>query len=248
MIGLVGVGATVGVYLVTRSVKRPCWSVHTVDLVTKSTAQLRGLTITFNGKPVSDLSVSRVVLFNAGREPIRRQDLAPAAPLALEVPRDVTMLDAALVSENNRVNRIGVRFEPANNRALVDFDYLSTNDGAVFDVVHYGGGQPMAVVGGVVIGARVRQLSVAKPDPVGKVLSWLAGAISVAVAYYLLEQIATKGFDWAQLVFLVFVFVPGGIFVSQFAQHSVPKGLEAFHERGYRTQSIGKGASSAGPT
>jgi hypothetical protein len=158
------------------------------------------------------------------------------------------MLDAALVSQNNTVNRIGVRFEPANNRALVDFDYLSTNDGAVFDVVHSGGGQATAAVGGVVIGAKVRQLSVAKPDPAGKVLSWLAGAISLAVAYYALQQIATKGFEWGQLVFLVFVFLPGAIFLSQLAQHSVPKGLEAFHERGYRSQSIGKGASSAGPT
>jgi hypothetical protein len=248
-IGLIGIAATVVVYLLTRRVKRPRWSVHTVDLVTKRTAQLQGLSVTFKGKPVSDLSVSRVVLFNAGLEPIRREDIAPAAPLALEVPTDVQMLDATLVKANNKVNRMGVRFDPSSNRALVEFDFLSAKDGGVFDVVHYGGGQPTAIVAGVVIGAMLRQVSVPKPDPIGKVLAWLAGAVSIAGAYYLVQQIATKGFDWGEpIIFAGFVALPGGLFLSQFAQHSVPKGLEAFHERGYRTQPIGKGASSAGPT
>jgi hypothetical protein len=158
------------------------------------------------------------------------------------------MLDANLVAVNNRVNRMSVQFDSSSNRALVDFDFLSRGDGGVFDVVHYGGGQPTAKVAGVVIGARLGHIAVAKPEMSSRFVSWMAGALSIAATYYVLQQIVTKGFDLVDvLLILAFVLLPGGLFVSQLAQRSVPRGLETFHERGYRIQAIGKGASSAGP-
>jgi hypothetical protein len=191
----------------------------------------------FNGTLVSDLSVSRIVVFNGGADPIRKTDIAPAAALAIEVPSDVTMLDATLVSVNNRINRVEVKFDPITNRALVEFDYLDKNEGGVFDVVHYGGSQPSASLTGVVIGAEpLRHLSIGVPDPSNRRLGIGAGVFAAAVLIYFVQQIYTHGWNWGYLLILVFVAIPGLMFVTIF-EASVPKGLEAFHERRYRAKS-----------
>ena len=231
---IAGIIATVLVYRRSQRVKRPSWSVHTADLVTKRTADLQGLTVLFNGTLVSDLSVSRIVLFNAGADPIRRSDIAPAARLAIEVPSDVTMLDATLVSVNNSINQVEVQFDPITNRALVEFDYLDKDEGAVFDVVHYGGTQPTASVTGVVIGAEpLKHLSIDVPDPYNRRFGVGAGVVAVVALIYFAVQVYTHGWSWGYLAILIFAAVPGLMFLSIF-EVSVPKGLEAFHERRYR--------------
>jgi hypothetical protein len=248
-VGAAGIIASALFYVRGLRLKRPTWSVHTVDLVTKRTAELQGLTISFKGKPVSDLSVSRIMLFNDGKEPIFSRDIAAAAPLALEVPTDVQMLDATLVAVNNEVNRIGVHFDGPGNRALIEFDRLARGNGAVFDVVHYGGQQPTALVSGVVMGTELRHLSVGKLDRTTRVMAWFSGALAISAAAYFVQQTVTQGFSFALvLVGLLFVFIPGAFFLSQFAEHPAPHGLEAYYERRYRTSppSPSKGASSKG--
>lgn len=182
VIGLAGVAATVVVYLVTRRVKRPTWSVRTTDLVTKRTGELRGLSVRFNSQEVSDLSVSRIVFFNKGADPIRRADIAPAAPLKIYVQKGVTILDASLVAANNPANRVAIRLDSAANQALIDFDYLGSREGAVFDVVHFGG-DAAAGVTGIVIGAEgLAYEKSADPDPNGFWIGLVGGLRTMGAA------------------------------------------------------------------
>jgi hypothetical protein len=234
------IGIFVSWFLYKRSLraKRPSWSVHTADLVTQQTADLPGLTVLFNGALVPNLSVSRVVLFNAGADPIRRADIAPAAPLALGVSAEVTMLAATLVVVNNPVNQVTVEFDPTENRALVAFDYLAKGEGAVFDVIHHGGAQPTALVTGVVIGSEnLHHMSIGKPESASGPWAIGTGLVALVGLIYLLIQTFTKGLDASYLIVLVVLVLLPGLFSLSFFQRNVPKGLEAFHERRYRTPS-----------
>ncbi len=239
LIGVAGIVATVAVYSFTRRAKEPTWSVRTTDVVTKRTGGLTGLAVTFNGQTVSDLSVSRIVIFNGGNDPIRRTDIAPAAPLSLTVPTDASMLDASIVAVSNSANRLTVGFDREKNTALIDFDYLSKNEGAVVDVVHFGGTRATAAVTGVIIGAsQLRYLNRQNARLLNAGLGLLSGLL-LLVDLILVATLITQ-FNW----FLAFV--AGAVGVAGVAGYAVsfravirgprlaPKGLEAFDDRAYR--------------
>jgi hypothetical protein len=217
---VVGLVATVGVYLRTRRVKRPTWSVRTTDLVTKRTGELPGLSVKFNAQDVSDLSVSRIVFFNSGNDPIRRSDIAPAAPLKVFVEKGATVLDTSLVVANNPANRVAIQLDTTANQALLDFDYLGAREGAVFDVVHFGGNAAAAVTGIVIGGQGLQYRRIADPDPNGFVIGWVGGLLTMGVAGYLGYVVFQKPTDTATTI------VIGTIVVGLFA-------FAAFAEVGY---------------
>jgi hypothetical protein len=246
LVGFGGIIATIAVYWFTRRVKEPVWSAHTTDLVTKRTGELPGLAVEFKGKSISDLSVSRVVFFNRGSDPIRRADIAPAARLAVTVPKDVTILDASLVTANNRANRMGIALDKLTNTAPIDFDYLSKNDGAVFDIVHFGGVRASAAVTGAIIGASgVRYINIRKADPsllgglfVATLLT-LALAVGGLLVAYRQELIRPSTFLGPSLAAaFTGAAIPLGIasatVLFQATRMTVPKGLGVFNERRYR--------------
>jgi hypothetical protein len=237
-----GIAATVVAYLFGRRVKRPTWSVRTTDLVTKRTGELRGLSVRFNSQEVSDLSVSRIVFFNKGADPIRRADIAPAAPLKIYVQKGATILDASLVAANNPANRVAVRLDSAANQALIDFDYLGSREGAVFDVVHFGG-DAAAGVTGIVIGAQgLAYAKTADPDPNGFWIGLIGGLFTMGAAVYLGYVFFQKPADMASTIvmgivvvglFALAAFVEVGYSV-RLRRNEVPAGLKAFYERRYR--------------
>src|SRR6266581_2449899 len=239
LVGVAGAVATVVVYLVTRRVMRPTWCVRTTDLVSKRTGELSGLSVKFNAQEVSDLSVSTIVFFNNGSDPIRHHDIAPAAPLKLFVKEGATILDSSIVVANNPANRVAIRLDVAANQALIDFDYLGAREGAVFDVVHFGGNAAAGVTG-IVIGARLAYQKGADPDPVGFVLGLVGGLLTLGAAAFVANAFFrhTDPTSIAAGVIVVGVFALFGVYEIRYAVQlkrlELPLGLRVFYERRYR--------------
>lgn len=236
-----GIAATVVAYLFGRRVKRPTWSVRTTDLVTKRTGELRGLSVRFNSQEVSDLSVSRIVFFNKGADPILRTDIAPAAPLTIFVQEGATILDASLVVANNPANRVAIRLDAATNRAFIDFDYLGAREGAVFDVVHFGG-DAAAGVTGIVIGAQgLAYEKGVDPDHNGFVIGLVGGLFTLSVAAYLGYDFFLKKPTQSSIVIGIVVVALAAFaavweigYPTRLRLREMPLGLKAFYERRYR--------------
>jgi hypothetical protein len=90
---------------------------------------------------------------NFGREPIRREDIAPHNRLRIEV-RGARVLDFTLEAVRRTVNNISVEadipFEDDIYEATIDFDFLDYRDGALVRLVTTSRPSNIALVGDVI--------------------------------------------------------------------------------------------------
>ena len=95
---------------------------------------MEGLEIKYNGNPIKNLAVTRIVIWNKGRDPIKREDIAPKDPIAIHFREDVigdpTVSPPAQTSPNN------VSLKKENRKIIIDFDFLDFEDGAIIQVFH----------------------------------------------------------------------------------------------------------------
>ncbi len=127
------------IYRRSQRKKVPTWAFRTTTLIEGYSSHLTDLQVTYKGRIVENLSVSRFALWNAGAETLSGTDIAAANPLSLRViePQAV-ILDARLIATNNASSMPTIAVSPDGQRAPLAFDYLDRDQGAVFQLVHTG--------------------------------------------------------------------------------------------------------------
>lgn len=124
-----------------RREKCPVYLTRTFSLVQNKVAAIRGLTLQFEGRVIESISLSKVALWNKGRETINREDIVRADPLRLELvsgdfkPR---ILGASVSFSRRAVNGVVVEVSDDGLSVEIKFDYLDYLDGVVIDVYHNG--------------------------------------------------------------------------------------------------------------
>jgi hypothetical protein len=196
IIGLVGT-AVLGSYAIydqrrNRRVKRLVYDTFTVPLATafrndegyKVSIQLE--------RPGTDPRIfgaaylTFVRFANFGREPIRKDDIAPANPLIVEAETDAPgeILDVSLSSSSRRVTSVVVGDtinlgQSAQSR--IAFDFLDYHDGGIVRVLS--SAQPTSVkLRGDIIGMRTGIIAADQPPSRRrKVMHWTIGITMVAI-------------------------------------------------------------------
>jgi hypothetical protein len=107
--------------------------------------------VSFKGKNLRNISVSKVAIWNDGTETIHRSDIAEAAPLRVVVS-DAELLDSTVLKTTSPANQFGLK--QVENSVLVDFDYLDRHQGAIVQLVHTGKSSSNITLGGALKGSR----------------------------------------------------------------------------------------------
>jgi hypothetical protein len=198
ILGLVGT-AVLGIYAIydqhrNRRVRRLVYDTFTVPLATafrndegyKVSIQLER---PGQDPQTFDAAYLTFVRFaNFGREPIRKDDIAPANPLVLEAETDAPgeILDISLSSSSRRVTSVAVD-ETINlgqsAQTRVTFDFLDYHDGGIVRVLS--SAQPKAVkLRGDIIGMRTGIVAANQPaSRRRKVMRWAVGILMVAIEF-----------------------------------------------------------------
>lgn len=141
-IGVLGIVVSIVVAIVaykkSQNVQKPLWQVTTNNLIQNHIARLSGLTITYQGQPVEQLSISKVMFWNEGTKRIEANDIPQAVPLQIVGVDGVEILGAELLASNEKANQFSYEWKKGDPSILLKFDYLSHREGAVFQVVHTG--------------------------------------------------------------------------------------------------------------
>jgi len=88
--------------------------------------------------PVQNVTVTTVTFWNAGRDPINREDIAPNDPLRIELKNNVEILEIPkLQGKLNPANNIKLEM-PKKGQIRLDFDYLSKDEALIAQIVHDG--------------------------------------------------------------------------------------------------------------
>ena len=147
-LAVVGIFASIYFYVKSRKEKTPVYLARTFPLIQDSVATVEGLSIRFGEKPISDLSLTRMAIWNKGRQTILGTDVARNDALRIEFKEGVQILGVKVSFERRPVAAVTARIE--KNVVLISFDFLDFLDGAVFDLYHTGKGT--AVVAGTIMG------------------------------------------------------------------------------------------------
>lgn len=95
------------------------------------------LDIRFDGKPISDLSITKFFIWNSGTEIINREDIVASRPLAIRGNKRATLLEADVMYANEATNEFMVE-KLSDEAVILSFDYVAKRQGIALQVLHTG--------------------------------------------------------------------------------------------------------------
>ncbi|WOD40034.1 hypothetical protein [Nodosilinea sp. E11] len=136
LLGIIGLIATFLTIENSQKRKALAYDIKTVHLIKDFQYQINELKILYKDKEIKNLSVSLILIWNDGKEVIRKSDLAEGDPIRLCLYHG-EFIDKALLSHSEERNQIKMRLK-SSNELLLSFEYLSRGDKAVIQVFHSG--------------------------------------------------------------------------------------------------------------
>ena len=120
------------------SAKAPRWAIRSTPVITSSHRSVEGLKIWYRGQQVSTLTVSTILLWNAGRGTLDKTDIVSANPPRIAAKEGAMILDGTVVEVNNPSSDFNTQLDAEGNNLTLSFEYLNSGDGAVIRVIHTG--------------------------------------------------------------------------------------------------------------
>lgn len=107
--------------------------------------------ITYEGAPISDLHVTRLLVWNSGTAVVRK-DSFPEGDQLLLTSKDNNKLLGVDIRKTSR-NSNYVQLSPVSNGYDIEISYLNPGDAFIVDVLHRAGAEPVTL-DGVILGQR----------------------------------------------------------------------------------------------
>ena len=133
--------------------KEPSWAIKNLVLIEGYSTKISDLEVTFKDQRIENLSVSRIVFWNEGKETIDSKDIAQANPLRISTIDKVNILDAKVIANNNPSSQFDVLDD--EKVALLKFDYLDHKQGGILQLVHTGNKSTDLILEGDIKGAKL---------------------------------------------------------------------------------------------
>jgi hypothetical protein len=139
-------------YLKSKYVKKPFYIIKSVNLIRNLVSKIDLVEITFKGHDVPNLTISKLLFWNAGRNTIRSEDIAKADPLIVSINQNFKMLDAKIIFTKNPANSFSI-IDFNNDQFKFDFDFIDNNEGSIVQIIHTGTSNLDLKVNGTIKGA-----------------------------------------------------------------------------------------------
>lgn len=154
-LGVLGIVATIIFAVRYRERKAPSAYIAN-DMKVATLGAPPTLELSYRGKRIPTLTSTYVWFWNAGRRPIRREDIAPKQPIRITVgsaKANVEILDSPIVRKVTRDSIGFVANQATPNAVDLSFDFLDYQDGALIEIQHTGEFWTEAEISGVILGA-----------------------------------------------------------------------------------------------
>jgi len=154
----VGITVTLLLYKLARPRKLLAYATRTFCVIPELRFKLQGVEVLYNKSPVQALAVTRVGVWNAGNESLRRSDIPRADPPVIYARDGINVFEATILESSSAANNVTLEpvYSPVAGYAI-NFEFLDTGDGAVISVVHDGTKVSDVRLGGEIIGGRLRR-------------------------------------------------------------------------------------------
>ncbi|MDR1346945.1 MAG: hypothetical protein LBJ63_00725 [Prevotellaceae bacterium] len=125
-------------YKRSQTIKKPTYIIKTINLIRNNIKKIKSVEILYDGKNIKNLSVSKIALWNAGKETIRTEDVAQKKPIKIMIDNKSLILDAAIVFQKNEANNFGLFISEDKKSINILFDYFDFKESIILQVFHTG--------------------------------------------------------------------------------------------------------------
>ena len=233
LIAIIGVITAVFYYYRGKKVKSPCYAIRSFNIAKDLVSKIESLEMLYDGKPIKNLTVTKIAFWNAGRDTINREDIPTTEPLIIRINEECKILDAKIHSIKNLANQLSISTSEDQLSSNINFEYLDRGDGGVFQLIHTDINDENIEVHGLIKGAgspikknipNLKLFSSKKKYPRIALSILLFGLPLIQIAKFILNP--EEGDIFATLIFIVVYWGLGSlIFIRR-----LPKGFEYFEE------------------
>lgn len=184
---LIGCAVSYWFYRKGTKEKIPTWYMNAYNLIQDNASNLRDLKIIFRGKEVKNISVSKIMFWNAGKETIDASDVSATNPLTIVCSKNDYILDVSILRDNSKSINPSIKFlnESNNeykNTANLYFDYLDYKKGFIIQVIHTNINKKDITIEGEIKGVdSIKRLTINKNN---KKLTYLITLINIIAIIY----------------------------------------------------------------
>lgn len=122
-------------YFKSKKNKKPTYAIRTVNLVKEKIKKIKSVEIYYKGQFIDNISVTKIAIWNAGKDTISKTDIAENDLFRIEISKKFKILDCEILTENNTANGFGL-IKKSENKLLINFDYFDRNEGIVLQIYH----------------------------------------------------------------------------------------------------------------
>ena len=244
LIAIVGVITAVFYYYQGKKVKSPCYAIRSFNIVRDLVSKIKALEMLYSGKPIKNLTITKIAFWNAGRDTINSKDIPTTEPLIVRIREGCKILDAKIHSMKNPANRLLISTSEDQLSCKIEFEYLDKGEGGVFQLIHTDINDKNIEVKGLIKGAGspIRKhipkinsnLFTIKFWPIPLSMSKKNSRIILAIMLFGFPLLPIIDFimnpekgNIIPIIFLIFMYWGLGIYLFK---RRLPKGFEGFEE------------------
>lgn len=156
LLGILGILAGLFFYLASTKRKILAYEIRTEKLIEELKYNIDGLKISYHDQPIKNLAVSKVIIWNQGRDVVRSNDISDLEPVEVSVIGGEIIGSITLISLKDKRNGFELQRPSTINlfadEIFVKFSYLSFHDGCIVQFFHTWEDSIHIVAKGTVIG------------------------------------------------------------------------------------------------
>jgi hypothetical protein len=137
-LGVLGVALSYYFYIKGLRTKRPYCLTFTHVIAGRMLMEVPEFRITYRGRPVPRLAITKLVFWNAGSDTINSTDVPAAARFCISIVGSGEFLNHNLDFVKKSSNAIALSIDGDKKFINVKFDYFDKNDGFVVELLHTG--------------------------------------------------------------------------------------------------------------
>lgn len=108
LLAIVSILASVIFYIKSRKSRIPTYIIRSINLVREHIKKIKSVEIQYLGNRVEDLTISKLMFWNAGKETIDSDDVANVDPIKIILINEAKILDAEILYQKNTANNFTI--------------------------------------------------------------------------------------------------------------------------------------------
>lgn len=234
-------------YIKGKKSKSPCYSMRSTNLVRGLVSKIDSLEMRYATQPIENLTVTKILFWNAGRDTIAYSDVANADPLIIKVREGSKILDSKILCSNNPANQFFLSEAGDKSSLTLNFEYIDKDERALIQILHTGTSSRDIEIGGTVKGgSRLSRKYVPSVDVIKTQFPFLTKVSpkilrALMATFYAITPLVFLGLGLtlidpegkiAIIAMAACIAVVSWPFVYYYGKRRIPKGFETFEEKG----------------